>query len=302
MSSSSSSAGSFVTPQYLTENYGLYRTYGPAFLDQSTRLPDVGWGLEFSVPLLDEPASVAKQVGENQGIANVSPSAEYVTANLVTFAARSTSANSSSTGRVLRQPTRPSTPSCNRNSGPNSTPTPSPRLSQRGHLLRVPRPSPPQPCGVMWPRPRARWPPLPAPSSRQRTFSCIRRPGIGCSRERPQRPAALAAKSHDTATPMAPATDGGPPCGSTGEKLLSLGVWHDGNIAASGSDVQLLICHMPEVFSLVSEDGAARLPGDLRRRAHSRRPVLRLRRAARTALGCCPGPYRQCLHAIPVLR
>ena len=29
---------------------------------------------------------MAQQVGENQGIANVSPSAEYVTANLVTFA------------------------------------------------------------------------------------------------------------------------------------------------------------------------------------------------------------------------
>ena len=41
----------FVAPQFLTENYGLYRTYGPAFLDQSRRLQYRGWGLEFQCSL-----------------------------------------------------------------------------------------------------------------------------------------------------------------------------------------------------------------------------------------------------------
>ena len=73
MSSATSSGGSFVTPYYLQQQYGLWRTYPPSFYEQSVQLHDPGYGLEIEVPLFDPATPTGQQVSENSGIDNSSP-------------------------------------------------------------------------------------------------------------------------------------------------------------------------------------------------------------------------------------
>ncbi|MGI8753901.1 MAG: hypothetical protein ACR2MN_16625 [Acidimicrobiales bacterium] len=47
--------------------------------------------------------------------------------------------------------------------------------------------------------------------------------------------------------------DGATPVGYTGERILTTAVFRDGNIPAAGANTQMLVAHMPEVFTLVSE-------------------------------------------------
>lgn len=86
MSSLGSSGGAFVTPQHLEAEYGIYRSYPPAFYGQTNKLVDSGVGVTMYIPAFDSGATVADQGGENTDIANSSPTAGYLSAQLVTYA------------------------------------------------------------------------------------------------------------------------------------------------------------------------------------------------------------------------
>ena len=49
----SASAGSFVTPIWLQPRYGLYNSYPASFYEQSTQLPDPGYGNQMNLPVFD---------------------------------------------------------------------------------------------------------------------------------------------------------------------------------------------------------------------------------------------------------
>lgn len=47
---STGTAGAFVTPQYLTDDAALYRTYAASFYEQTTKVEDAGWGMQMLIP------------------------------------------------------------------------------------------------------------------------------------------------------------------------------------------------------------------------------------------------------------
>ena len=86
MTTGSTSGGSFVTPQYLVGDWARYRTNPPTFVSQATRVDDTGAGMAMYVPAFNTSASVAQQVTQGTTVANSSPAAGYLSANLITIA------------------------------------------------------------------------------------------------------------------------------------------------------------------------------------------------------------------------
>jgi HK97 family phage major capsid protein len=87
MPSGSTSGGSFVTPQYVVDHqYALFNTYPPSFIEQTTKVPDAGYGMELYVPAFSSASTVAEQVAENSAVSDTSPTASYLSTALVTFA------------------------------------------------------------------------------------------------------------------------------------------------------------------------------------------------------------------------
>ena len=84
----SSSIAGFTTPEYLIEDYALYRLPSKAFTDQTTQLPLEPYGLQLNVPSFTGPTTNAQQAGENQGITVTSPTGANIPVNLVTIAAQ----------------------------------------------------------------------------------------------------------------------------------------------------------------------------------------------------------------------
>lgn len=83
---SSGTAGSLVTPIYLTEDTALYRSPVSAFLDESNDQPLPPYGLEVFVPAWETGTSVGAQGSENTGIDSSVPTANYLSNTLTTFA------------------------------------------------------------------------------------------------------------------------------------------------------------------------------------------------------------------------
>ena len=74
-----------MTPQYVIEGtWADYRRYEPTFLDQTSKVPDEGFGMALNIPSITSAASVAQQT-QNSTVANSSPSGAYLTSSLVTF-------------------------------------------------------------------------------------------------------------------------------------------------------------------------------------------------------------------------
>jgi HK97 family phage major capsid protein len=87
MTSGSSSGGSFVTPQYVVDHqFALFNTYPPSFIEQTTKVPDAGFGTTLYVPAFGSASTVAQQLSENSGVSDTSPTASYLSTSLVTFA------------------------------------------------------------------------------------------------------------------------------------------------------------------------------------------------------------------------
>ena len=85
LTTATNSGGAFVTPLYVVEDWAAYRTYGPAFVEQTQKLEDPGYGMQLNLPSFTSSVSVAQQT-EGSTVANSSPSGAYVTSALVPFA------------------------------------------------------------------------------------------------------------------------------------------------------------------------------------------------------------------------
>ena len=84
LTSGTSSGGAFVTPQYLVDQWAEYRTYGPAFLNQTTSVHDVGYGMQLNIPSFTASVNVA-QLTEVSTVPNTSPTGAYITSNIVSM-------------------------------------------------------------------------------------------------------------------------------------------------------------------------------------------------------------------------
>lgn len=86
MSSSGSSGGAMVTPDYLTDQYALWRSYVPAVADacnNTVALPS--YGLTVSVPGVTSGAPVTKMASENTDPGSSNFSAAYITQPVNTY-------------------------------------------------------------------------------------------------------------------------------------------------------------------------------------------------------------------------
>ncbi len=86
MDTTSSSGGSFVTPQYLVEDWAAYRQFGRNYIDLTNKNPLPDYGMTVYLPQVQGPSQVAAQVGQNQGVAETDPVAGYLSSNLTTEA------------------------------------------------------------------------------------------------------------------------------------------------------------------------------------------------------------------------
>ena len=86
MTSGAASGGSFVTPAYLESDVGMYNSYPPAMSSQAVEVPDPGFGLTMYLPAFNSAPEVAQQVAENAGVHNTTPTAGYLSSHLVTLA------------------------------------------------------------------------------------------------------------------------------------------------------------------------------------------------------------------------
>lgn len=90
MDTTGGSGGSFVTPQYLVSQYAPYRQFGRAFADAANKqdLPD--YGMTVYLPAVLSPAGVGVQGSQNAGVTETDPTAGYLSAGLVTEAGQVT--------------------------------------------------------------------------------------------------------------------------------------------------------------------------------------------------------------------
>ena len=80
----SSTMAGFTTPQYLLNDYRLYRENPPSFLEQ-LNVQDIGeFGLQMNVPVFSGGAAVASQ-SEGYGVVEADPTTEYITESLSTY-------------------------------------------------------------------------------------------------------------------------------------------------------------------------------------------------------------------------
>jgi len=86
MDTTAASGGSFVTPEYFVQNYAAYRQFGRVFADAANKQDLPPYGMTIFIPAVSGPAGVSAQVGQNQGITEVDPTAGYLSTNLTTNA------------------------------------------------------------------------------------------------------------------------------------------------------------------------------------------------------------------------
>ena len=82
LTSASTSAGAFVTPEYLIADWAAYRTPEKSFTNQTTNLPIPDYGLTVNIPSWTGSASVAQQT-EGSAVVETDPTGASVSATLV---------------------------------------------------------------------------------------------------------------------------------------------------------------------------------------------------------------------------
>ena len=91
MTTGSASGGSLVPPDYLEDDYALYREVPPTFLDRAvTTLPLPDHGMEVDVPRITGPAGVTAQSSENTAVDEADPTATFATEPVQTFSGKVT--------------------------------------------------------------------------------------------------------------------------------------------------------------------------------------------------------------------
>lgn len=89
MDTTGASGGSFVTPQYLVSDYAPYRQFGRVFINDANMqsLPD--YGMTVYLPAVQNAAGVGSQ-NQNSGVTETDPTAGYLSSNLTTEAGQVT--------------------------------------------------------------------------------------------------------------------------------------------------------------------------------------------------------------------
>ena len=90
MDTTSSSGGSFVTPQYFVSQYAAYRQFGRQYADASHKMPLPDYGVTIYLPYVSNAAAVSAQTLNNEGVAETDPAAGYKSVNLTTNAGQVT--------------------------------------------------------------------------------------------------------------------------------------------------------------------------------------------------------------------
>ena len=90
MTTGSGSGGSFVTPQYMVDEWAAFRQFGREFADITHKndLPD--YGMTIYLPHVTAAAGVATQATQNTGITETDPTAGYLSSGLNTTAGQVT--------------------------------------------------------------------------------------------------------------------------------------------------------------------------------------------------------------------
>lgn len=87
MTTGATSGGSFVTPYYeAVADYVPFRQPGRAFIDLTNKQPLPEFGMTVYLPAVNNAAGIAAQVGQNQGVTEIDPTAGYLSAGLTTMA------------------------------------------------------------------------------------------------------------------------------------------------------------------------------------------------------------------------
>lgn len=89
MTTGSGSGLSFVTPEYIVQQYRLFREYPPAVMEQLPVQHVPEYGMTINLPALTGPAAVAVQT-EGTSLTETDPTGSYLTAALSTFAGQIT--------------------------------------------------------------------------------------------------------------------------------------------------------------------------------------------------------------------
>jgi HK97 family phage major capsid protein len=251
MSSGTSSGGAFVTPAYLDTLYGLYNSFEPAFIEQTTKVPDPGYGLEMLVPAFTSTTTVAQQTTENSGISSSSPGATYLTSPLATFAGEidASQALFDRSGPVgidvivhaaLLQELETQVDAY----------AVAVALATAGTVSGASTFSAAKLYGDLA---QAKEQMLTAAGTRipaTHTFlSSTFADWLSAETDPSGRPLLLPVSSQ-AALPVQNGPNGEPPPGFTGDKLLNTAVFVDGQIPASGSSTQIMVANPSEVFSL----------------------------------------------------
>lgn len=90
MDTTAASGGSFVTPQYLVEEYAAYRQFGRSFINETNLHPLPDYGMTVYLPAVQNPAGVVAQPSQGNAVNENDPTAGYLSSNLTTEAGQIT--------------------------------------------------------------------------------------------------------------------------------------------------------------------------------------------------------------------
>jgi hypothetical protein len=264
VSSGAASGGAFVTPQYLVDDWAVWRSYPPSFYEQSVKLEDVGYGLEIYLPAFTSGPTVTKAASEGAIVSNSSPGAGYLSAALVTVSGevdisqqlfdRSGPLQFDS---VIHQQLGVQLATAIDSYAIATC------LATAGTVAGAATFSA---AGLYGDLAAAKAGMLTTDGTKLPATHIFVQPDFAewmlAQCDPNGRPLLLPAPAN-VVLPITPAADGNPPPGFTGTRLLSSAVFTDGSIPSSGSNTQILVANMGEVYSLASEPALRTIPETL---------------------------------------
>ena len=255
MTTGSGSGGSLVTPEYLPQDWAMYRTFPASVTGQATTVPDPGFGMQMNIPAIEASATVAAQSSQNSAVSDSVPTGGYISANLATYAGEV---------EISQQLLDRSGP------GPSFDVLLHEQLGQGLRtaidtaVITAMLAGATSVTGAATFTAAGLFGDIAAAKSAIATAAGTKLPATGIfvtpawteyllSSVDPAGRPLLLPTSTQAALPIRLGPDGGPPAGFTGDRLLGTALFADENVPPASSDAQFLVAHMPEVFVQTSE-------------------------------------------------
>ena len=256
MATGSTSGGAFVTPAYLEDDYGLFNSYPAAFLDQTIRLTDPGFGMSLAVPVFTGADTVTQQGAENSGVGDSAPPATWLTTPLSTFA-----------GEIdISQQLFDRAGPLGIDTVINTALQQQLRSSIDAFIIAQVLAVAGTVAGAASFTAADLYGDLAKAKAAMETAAGVKIPPTHLFFN-PQVHDWLLAQADPSGRPLllptamtADISNGAPPAGWTGDRLLSTPIWSDGNIPASGSNTQMIVANMAEVFTLTTAANLRAVP------------------------------------------